>query len=87
MVRLEYLNPDANLVYIAGSFNDWHPSVTEMVKTAGGHWRKELALPPGNYEYQFVVDGAWMTDPLCRATTANPFGGHNSVMTIPKLKS
>lgn len=87
VIHLEYVNPSAQSVYIAGAFNDWHPSVTEMLKADGGRWIKELALPPGNYEYRFVVDGKWVTDPNCRAAMANPFGSYNSVITIPQLKS
>jgi hypothetical protein len=67
---------------MAGTFNDWRPEVTPMVLLGDGRWRKELTLPPGVYEYQIVVDGEWMPDPLAPETTPNRFGGMNSVLRI-----
>ena len=57
-VRIEFRHPTASAVAIAGSFNDWRPEATQMVRVANGRWLKELALPPGIYEYRLVVDGA-----------------------------
>ncbi|UEG54659.1 hypothetical protein LLH06_06755 [Mucilaginibacter daejeonensis] len=53
---------DAHNVYVAGSFNNWRPNVMRMQRTANG-WVLPYTLPGGNYEYKFVVDGNWMTDP------------------------
>ena len=61
---LELVRPNAQEVGIAGSFNDWHPSVTPMIRLNNGKWAKELTLPPGRYEYRFVVDGEWVDDLL-----------------------
>ena len=54
-----------------------------MVPVGEGHWRKELVLPPGTYEYLLVADSHWMTDPLSKETIPNPFGGANSVLRVP----
>ena len=81
-VRIEFIHPTANAVAIAGTFNDWRPEATAMIPIGGGRWRKELALPPGTYEYLFVVDGQWISDPLAERTTPNPFGGANSVISV-----
>ena len=62
VILFEYVNPLAKAVYLAGSFNDWHPGVTEMIKVGDDRWAKELALAPGSYEYRFVVDGRWIPD-------------------------
>jgi 1,4-alpha-glucan branching enzyme len=62
-VCLRLTRPDARQICIAGSFNDWHPSVTPMIRLSDGMWAKELVLPPGSYEYRFVVDGEWVDDP------------------------
>ena len=43
---------------------------------------KEAFLPPGNYEYCFVVDGEWIPDPLARESVPNPFGGRNSILNV-----
>ena len=81
-VHVEFSHPTATAVAIAGTFNDWRPEATPMTEVGQGRWRKELALPPGTYEYLFVVDGRWLADPLARATTPNPFGGVNSVIRV-----
>src|SRR6185295_19492663 len=49
-VCMEYLNTGAKSVYVAGTFNNWHPQVTEMLKLEDGRWAKELTLTPGTYE-------------------------------------
>ena len=53
-----------------------------MIPVGEGRWVKELALPPGDYEYRFVVDGAWIPDPLAKETVPNPFGEMNSVLKV-----
>lgn len=81
-VRIEYLNALAKSVFVAGTFNDWHPQVTEMLKIKDDRWAKELTLTPGSYEYRLVVDGQWTADPGCRESVPNPYGGRNSVLTV-----
>lgn len=82
-VRFEYRDPAAGMVCLAGTFNDWHPTASEMVRMDDGRWLKELILPPGRYEYRLVVDGVWMTDPACPSSVPNPFGHENSVVEVP----
>lgn len=82
LVHLEYRDPQARSVCVAGSFNDWHPSVSEMLNVEPGRWVKELTLPPGSYEYRLVVDGEWKADPGCPERVANPFGSENSVLRV-----
>lgn len=53
-----------------------------MVPLGNGRWIKQLALPPGEYEYRMVVDGEWRCDPLAGETRTNPFGGFNSVLRV-----
>jgi len=81
-VHIEFAHPTATAIGIAGSFNDWRPEATPMIPLGEGQWAKELALPPGTYEYCVVVDGAWMADPLAKETVPNPFGGLNSVLRV-----
>ncbi|MGZ3874866.1 MAG: hypothetical protein ACXVJD_18240 [Mucilaginibacter sp.] len=52
----------AKNVFIAGDFNDWKPDEYSLEKTSGG-WALRLDLPAGNYQYKFIVDGEWLTDP------------------------
>lgn len=81
-VRIEFSHPTAGAVRIAGSFNEWRPEATPMISIGGGRWAKELALPPGTYEYCLVVDGAFLPDPQAQETAPNPFGGVNSVLRV-----
>jgi 1,4-alpha-glucan branching enzyme len=81
-VHFEYRDPRARSVHVAGSFNDWHPSVTEMLEVEPGRWVKDLSLPPGRHEYLLVVDGQWRPDPGCPDRAPNPFGGENSLLHV-----
>lgn len=51
---------------LTGSFNAWNTAELSMQKIPGG-WQLPYVLAPGNYEYKFIADGRWMTDP------ANPY--------------
>ena len=44
----------------------------------------DLELASGTYEYRFVVDGKWITDPRCAHTVPNAFGETNSLLIVPK---
>jgi 1,4-alpha-glucan branching enzyme len=81
-VRIEYTDPTAAAVSVAGTFNEWRPEATPMVAVGDGRWVKDLVLPLGQYEYRIVADGEWMADPLARETNPNPFGGLNSVLKV-----
>jgi len=53
---------EAKDVVLSGSFNGWQPDQLHMIKKSTG-WELPYVLGPGNYEYKFVVDGNWITDP------------------------
>lgn len=73
----------ANAVFIAGTFNSWQAHANPMHRLEDGfHWRQEMALPSGTYEYCMVVDGEWMSDPRSPKIVANPFGGWNSLLKV-----
>jgi hypothetical protein len=74
--------PHARAVYLAGSFNHWDSARTLLHNDKHGHWKIEMVLPPGRYEYRFVVDGVWQTDPRAMDVVKNEFGETNSVLTI-----
>ncbi len=80
---LEYSG--AEHVYVCGDFNDWDPASLRMVGNAdAGLWEKRLNLPPGRYEYKFVVDGNWLHDPDARENVPNLYGSFNSVLEVGK---
>jgi hypothetical protein len=84
-VHFEYSDGGAQLVCLAGSFNNWRPENAEMDPLGAGKWAKDLALPPGTYEYRFVVDGQWLMDPRAALHVPNPYGGENSIKVVPPV--
>ena len=83
-VDVVFVAPAAATVSVVGDFNGWDPRRNPM--TRGGErelWRTRLALPPGVYQYNFVVDGTvWEKDPQAKNYLADGFGGQNSVIIV-----
>jgi len=74
--------PHARAVYLAGTFNQWDGAKTLLHHDRHGHWKIEMVLPPGRYEYRFVVDGVWQSDPRAMESVRNEFNETNSVLII-----
>jgi 1,4-alpha-glucan branching enzyme len=84
-VEVEFIleHSGAEQVYICGEFNDWKPASLRMIgANEAGLWEKRLALPPGRYEYKFVVDGNWLHDPDAQDNVPNAYGSLNSVVEV-----
>jgi len=77
-----YVNTKALKVCVAGEFNHWSPDTHPLSRAAGGVWTTYLELPPGRYQYLFVVDDAWTLDPRARLSNRNSHGGINSVILV-----
>jgi len=56
-ITIRWTEPASN-VLLAGSFTDWQEQVP-MNRGLDGSWFYVKYLPPGRYEYKFVVDGSW----------------------------
>ena len=63
-VHLEFTDPKAISVCIAGKFNHWQPEAKTLKSSGVGNWWKETSLAPGTYEYGLIVDGKWMSIPI-----------------------
>ncbi len=74
------VRPDAREVFLVGDFNNWDPRSDRMVKR-GGKFQKSKRLAPGEYQYKFVVDGEWHTDPDA-PQVPNEYGTQNSVIRV-----
>jgi 1,4-alpha-glucan branching enzyme len=76
--------PDAKSAFVTGSFNNWNITDHLMTKQADGRWTITLPLTPGRYQYKFVVDGEWMTDPAnpIKVPVLAPATGYNSVIEV-----
>ncbi len=55
--------PKARSVLLVGTFNGWDPQATPMTRNAGGIWTLEMELAPGQYRYEFVLDGQPSCEP------------------------
>ena len=69
-------------VFLAGEFNNWKTDAHKMEgPDANDLFTTKLTLPPGRYEYKYVLEGKiWRHDP------ANPHQAgyfHNSVLFVP----
>ncbi|HZM00754.1 MAG TPA: glycogen-binding domain-containing protein [Planctomycetota bacterium] len=62
-IVVETRAPDAKEVFLAGTFNGWDAHRQPMRPATEAAWKAELQLPPGTYEYKFVVDGRWCCNP------------------------
>lgn len=74
--------PEAQEVHLVGDFNEWSGAEYRMRRFKDGTWKKKVKLKPGRYEYRFMVDGNWWTDPKNPQRQQNAFGSDNSVVTI-----
>jgi len=74
--------PKAKKVFLVGDFNNWDPAARRMVKVKDGSFRAKMDLEPGRYEYKFVIDDLWITDPEATEHISNPYGTMNSVVEI-----
>jgi glycosidase len=72
-------------VFLMGSFNDWNRTSLPLTDEDGdGTYTIELALEPGQYYYQLVLDRVnGIPDPANPEKVDNGFGGFNSVLSIP----
>lgn len=74
--------PEARQVRLAGNFTQWEQAAVTLRKQRGGIWQKTVQLPPGTYEYRYMVDGQWQDDPACPARQPNAFGSQNCVRVV-----
>ena len=85
-VVIEYRDPGAADVRIAGDFNGWVPDrgVQSSTHQEGETrvWRKVLQLAPGTYEYRYVVDGEWREDPANPERMPTAMGPPNSLLVV-----
>jgi len=75
--------PQAKQVLLAGDFTEWERNARAMRKSGprARTFFTAVSVPPGEHQYKFIVDGAWLTDPKA-ARVPNPFGTENSVINV-----
>lgn len=72
----------AHEVAVIGDFNEWNQASHPMKSDGNGLWQKIMMLPPGQYEYKFLVDGQWRTDPNNPNQCTNRFGTLNNILQV-----
>jgi len=74
---------NAKQVILSGSFNDWDEHAIKLIRV-GDEWKIMMKLTPGIYEYKFIVDGEWMTDPENPFMVQNQHFTYNSILIVGK---
>lgn len=93
-ITFRYKAPAARQVNLAGEFNNWlgtangsrlDPNIDPMSDLDGdGIWEITLPLPPGRYQYKYVIDQVdWQKDPANPEQTDDGYGGFNSILVVP----
>jgi len=77
-------HPDASIVTVAGSFNNWDQS-QYIFGREGDEWICRVDLEPGKHAYKFIVDGNWLLDPGNPNTEDDDYGVKNSVIIVAKV--
>jgi 1,4-alpha-glucan branching enzyme len=75
--------PEDAMVQIAGDFNNWVPESLHLTQSmARPVWHKVIPLKPGTYEYKYLIDGRWISDPANDKVVDDFLGGLNSVLNV-----
>ena len=76
--------PEAQRVAVAGSFNQWSTTAHPLTRgRRAGEWTTVVALPPGEFSFMFVVDGArWLTPPAAEQYVDDGFGTKNGIVSV-----
>ena len=80
---------NAKSVFLAGDFNGWSDYATPVQRSPDGFWTVAIALPPGRYEFKFVVDGHWCNGdggdgPWCNGSGGDgPYDGRDNCLANP----
>lgn len=81
-VTFSFESSDAKEVILMGDFNNWSKKKHPMKSNNNGMWNKSVMIPPGRYEYKFIVDRQWKEDPQNDQTCLNCFGTYNNVFHL-----
>lgn len=65
-ILFKYRDSFPKRVSIIGDFNQWSPQL--MVKDESHNWTVMVSLSPGQYAYNFIVDGKVIRDPANKKT-------------------
>ena len=69
-------------VYVAGTFNNWDSTAIHLGDNHKGTYTATVLLPPGRYEYKFIVNGEWRNGQDRHAQVPNTLGTTNSILLV-----
>jgi 1,4-alpha-glucan branching enzyme len=74
----------ANVVNLAGDFNNWNIESIAMKKAKNGEFSASIELEKGReYQFKYVIDGkAWLNDAEADKFVPNAFHSENSVVVV-----
>jgi hypothetical protein len=80
--------PHAGSVELLGSFCNWRPErgagAVELEHEGDGWWTARLALPEGDHEFCYLIDGrTWMPDYAAGGVRRSSTGRWVSLLSIP----
>ena len=82
-IRFTVLAPEANNVFLVGSFNGWAKRATPMTIVDGALWSVVVPLKEGEYPFMYVIDGVrWVTPPYADDFVTDGFGQTNGVVIV-----
>lgn len=77
----------AETIYVAGDYNQWE--LKDRMKKLKNRdlWYIKKHFPENSrFDYKYIVDGTWITDPLNKNITPGS-AGNNSTLIMPKYRS
>lgn len=82
-IVLAIVAPEAKAVVVVGEFNNWSLERHPLQQRDRETWHITLQLPPGTYQYKFVIDGTrWEEDAHNPKRALNEFGTTNSILEV-----
>eukprot|EP00056_Hartaetosiga_gracilis_P003221 m.61058 g.61058 ORF g.61058 m.61058 type:complete len:293 (+) comp11375_c1_seq1:44-922(+) len=72
-------------VGVSGSFNNWTDEISLQLQTDGS-FSVSLTVPPGKYEYKYLVDGEWKVDANAPVVT-NQLNSLNNLLDVQGTKN
>lgn len=82
-ILFSYYALGAREVFLSGDFNGWKHGTLRLVKGSDDVWRLILKPAPNrSYDYKYIIDGNWITDPNNPDLNPDTAGGANSIVYI-----
>lgn len=82
-IGFQYRNSNAKKVEIIGDFTDWEPR--PLLKGDNHTWKIAIQITPGEYAYNFIVNGKPIIDPNNLKTCDVGRGFQNSFLRVKPL--